>query len=170
MPPHRLQKEIKKHQPFDTQGQEAYLNLIRTAGQLSADFHHLFKQHGLSQTSYNVLRILRGAQDHEDPQGLPCLEVGSRLITRVPDITRLVNRLVDAHLVVRTRADNDRRVARVRITDVGRALLDQLDQPVLEIHHQQLSHMTRAELDQLNHLLEKARSAPPSPTSAAEPD
>ena len=156
-----LQTEIKKHEPFDDRGQEAYLNLIRTAGQLSADFHQLFKQHGLSQTSYNVLRILRGAQDHDDPAGLPCLEVGSRLITRVPDITRLVNRLIEAGLVIRTRTDADRRVARVSITDAGRALLDKLDGPVLEMHHRQLSHLTEKELAEFNRLLEKARAASP---------
>ena len=152
-----LQHEIKKHQPFTIPAQELYLNLVRTAGQCGGGFHCLFKKHGLSETGYNVLRILRGAAESENAQGLPCLEVASRLITRVPDITRLVNRLIEAGLVVRTRATNDRRIARVSITPAGLTLLKKLDAPVRKLHEAQFQHLSTAEIEQLIHLLEKAR-------------
>jgi DNA-binding MarR family transcriptional regulator len=159
-----LQYELKKCRPFEHASQEAYVNVLRTASWLSGDFHALFKRHGLSETTYNVLRILRGARKVERLPGLPCLEVADRLITRVPDITRLVNRLIDAGLVTRTRDAADRRVALVSITDAGLRLLKKLDQPVVELHERQLGHLDEVELDELNRLLEKARG------SAAEPE
>jgi DNA-binding MarR family transcriptional regulator len=159
MPAPSLQQEVKKRRPFESPAQEAYLNLVRTTGHLSGQFHALFKEHGLSETSYNVLRILRGARQAEGVEGLPCLEVAERLITRVPDITRLVNRLVEVGLVVRAKGEVDRRVSRVCITEAGLAVLAELDRPVRKLHRDQLAHLSEKELVQLNRLLEKARSA-----------
>ena len=84
-----LQAELKKRDPFDSLEQEAFLNLLRTTDQLNCEFTRLFMAHGLSGPQYNVLRILRGAGE----EGLPCLEIASQMITRMPDITRLVDRL-----------------------------------------------------------------------------
>ena len=82
-----LQTELKKRQPFESPEQEAYLNLLRTYGVLSAPFIQLFKQHGMTDTQYNALRILRGAGGE-----LPCLNIAERMVHRVPDITRLIDR------------------------------------------------------------------------------
>lgn len=153
-----LQHDVKKKQPFDCPSQEAYLNLIRTAGQLSGPMHALFKSHGLSESTYNVLRILRGAAETEEAKGLPCLEVASRLVTRVPDITRLVDRLINAGWAQRTRASADRRIVTVSITDAGLELLDQLDEPVKKLHEQQFAHLNEQDVRDLNRLLEKART------------
>lgn len=155
-----LQDEIKKKQPFDCCEQEVYLNLIRTTGHLCSAFCCLFKAHGLSESTYNVLRILRGAAQNERAGGLPCLEVADRLITRVPDITRLVDRLIIAGLAKRTRNDIDRRVVIVSITQEGLDLLDKLDKPLVELHQKQLGHLSADELQTLNHLLETARHPP----------
>ncbi|MEM6458520.1 MAG: MarR family transcriptional regulator [Planctomycetota bacterium] len=160
MPPPTLQSELKKRQPFDCPAEEAYLNLVRTAGVLSGEFAALFKAHGLSESTYNVLRILRGAKRGESAEGLPSLEVAERLVTRVPDITRLVNRLIEAGLASRCRADDDRRVARVSITPAGLEVLRRLDRPVRRLHTRQLGHLGAEELATLNRLLEKARRAP----------
>lgn len=150
-----LKDEIKKRKPFDSPAEEAYLNLLRTTTELAADFERLFKDAGLSEPQYNVLRILRGAG--ADGAGLPCLEVASRMITRVPDITRLVDRLEAAELVERARTREDRRVVLVRITAKGLAAIAPLDGAIAEIHKRQMGHMTRKELDELSRLLVKAR-------------
>ena len=156
MPASKLQEQIKKKQPFDVPEEEAYLNLLRTHGVLYAEFHQLFKSAGISEPKYNVLRILRGA----GPDGLPSLEVADRMITRLPDITRLVDRLEAENLVRRERSDEDRRVVRVKATQKGLDVLAGLDGPVGALHKSQLGHLSRAELAELSRLLEKARERP----------
>src|SRR5215213_10566468 len=148
-----LKDEIKKRKPFDDPAEEAYLNLLRTAAVLGTDFERLFKAAGLSEPQYNVLRILRGAGG----DGLPCLEIGARMITRVPDITRLVDRLEAAGLVERARTSEDRRVVLVKITKKGLEAIAPLDASLAEIHKRQMGHMNRRELEELSRLLVKAR-------------
>jgi DNA-binding MarR family transcriptional regulator len=171
-----LQHEIKKRHPFTCLEQEVYLNLLRTIDLLGRDFDELLRTTGISQTGYNVLRILRGAAEtpnnsqHADgpehstsphrPVGLPCGEIGSRLVTREPDVTRLLDRLEKRTLIQRHRCDKDRRVVYAAITPAGQALLASLDAPILALHHKQLSHLSQANLSKLIELLEHARSAP----------
>src|SRR3954451_13659887 len=128
-----LQDEVKKRHPFEAPEQEVALNLLKTSEYIQAGFARLFKQHGISGAQYNVLRILRGAGTE-----LPCLEVGSRMISHLPDITRLVDRLEGAKLVERCRTKEDRRLVLVKITKSGLKLLDDLDAPVLDLHKRQL--------------------------------
>ena len=151
-----LQQELKKREPFAVPEQEAMLNLLRTADRLQLEFARLFRGHGLSPAQYNVLRILRG----EGGAGLPSLEIASRMIASVPDITRLVDRLEAARLVARDRSDRDRRVVRVRITDAGLDRLSRLDEPVLALHRRLLGHLDPIELRALSDLLVKARHRP----------
>ena len=159
MPAGSLQDELKKKHGFDSPEQQAYLNLCYTHAELSAEFARLFKAHGLSEATYNILRVLRGVRKHPENglDALPCGEIGCRLVTRVPDITRLIDRLVKAELVDRIRGSEDRRVVLARITTRGLKLLNKLDGPVLELHAQTLGHLSRSELKQLNELLERAR-------------
>lgn len=151
--PSSLQREIFKKQPFRSPHQEAYLNLVRSASLLESRVERLLKPHGLSPATYNVLRILRGAGE----DGRKCHEIGEHMITRVPDITRLVDRLERAALARRERCDKDRRAVFVRITPAGLKLLARIDEPLLELHAQQLGHMTRKQLDALSELLALAR-------------
>ena len=151
-----LKDEIKKQKPFEHPEEEAYLNLLRTTGVLYAEFDRVFKPTGLSEAQYNVLRILRGAGGY----GLPCTEIGTRLISRVPDVTRLVDRLEAAGLVGRCRISQDRRVVQVKITEKGLALLSELDEPLIQLNKKLLGHLTRNELEELSRLLVKARHAP----------
>lgn len=155
----KLQDELKKKRGFDSPEQQAYLNLAYTHAQFAAQFAQLFKAYGLSEATYNILRVLRGVRKHSENgrDALPCGEIGERLITRVPDVTRLIDRLVKAELVDRIRGEADRRVVLARITTKGLALLRKIDGPVLELHGQTLGHLTRAELKQLNDLLQRAR-------------
>ena len=159
MQPPPLQTELKKKHGFDSPEQQAYLNLTYTHSLLTAQFAQFFKSHGLSEATYNILRVLRGVRKHPENglDAMPCGAIGERLITRVPDVTRLIDRLVKAGLVDRIRGEADRRVVLARITTKGLALLRKLDEPILELHHQTLGHLSKDELKQLNNLLEKAR-------------
>lgn len=147
-----LAQEVAKREPFELPEQEAMLNIVRTAGALNADFDRLFRAHGLTDAQYNVLRILRGVG-----RRMPSLAITERTVTRVPDITRLVDRLEAAGLVERQRCEEDRRIVYVAITREGLRKLAELDRPVAELHRSQLEHMSRAELRTLSRLLVKAR-------------
>jgi MarR family transcriptional regulator, organic hydroperoxide resistance regulator len=126
---------------------------LRTTDALETQVEIWLKQFGLTGTQYNALRILRGA----DQEGLPCREIGERMITRDPDITRLLNRLEDRGFVQRTRAKHDRRVIYGKITAAGLKLLREMDGP-LEMHgREMLRHVGQEKLKQLIELLELVR-------------
>jgi len=131
----------------------AFLDLMRTCDLLSRRPALLLKDEDLSATQYNVLRILRGA-----PDGLPCGEIASRMITRDPDVTRLLDRLEKRGLISRCRESKDRRVVMAKITPEGLELLTRLDEPVQEMHRQQLSHLGKRRLRELEELLQAARA------------
>lgn len=147
-----LREALKKRNAFECPEQEVALNLLRTADRVHSGFQKLFKSHGLTEQQYNVLRILRGTG-----APLPCLEIAQRMITRLPDITRLLDRLENSGYVERKRCTKDRRVVFIAITEQALQLLAQLDAPVTELHRAQLGHLTKSELKQLTQLLEKAR-------------
>lgn len=165
-----LAAEIGKTNPFQSATQEAYLNLIRTAAILSNQLERLFKTRGLSESTYNILRILRGVAglqgapsskygDEHTRAGLPLTEIGERMIAPVPDVTRLIDRLERLAFATRRRCDKDRRVIYACITDAGLDVLHEFDATVMEIHEEHLGHMSRSELEQMSALLEKARDA-----------
>ena len=131
----------------------AFLDLLRSTDMLSRGLVHILKAEDLSSTQYNVLRILRGAAD-----GLPCGEIASRMITRDPDITRLLDRLEKRELISRSRETRDRRTVIARITPDGLKLLARLDGPVEEGHRKQLGHLGRERLRALTELLSAART------------
>ena len=149
----KLLKEIHKVRPFDSVQQELFLNLIRTADHLMRGFEGLLKPYSLSPTQYNILRILRGVGDG----GIPCKGIGEHLITRDPDITRLLDRLEGRNLLTRQRDTKDRRVVSTRITAEGAKILKELDKPVLEMHRSQLAHVAEMKIAQLIDLLEEVR-------------
>jgi len=131
----------------------AFLDLLRTSDLLTRGAAHIIKNEDLSPTQYNVLRILRGT-----PEGLPSGEIAGRMITRDPDVTRLLDRLERRRLISRFRETADRRVVRARITPEGLKLLSRLDEPVREIHRKQLGHLGRDRLSALAELLAAARA------------
>ena len=149
----KLKDEIKQGKPFESLEAEVFLNLVRTADALSRGVEDILKLAGLSHAQYNVLRILRGAGE----QGLCCREVAERMITRDPDITRLLDRLERRDLLARSRDSKDRRVITVRITAGGQKLLKDLDGPMSEYNRKLLSHMDKSDLRKLVELLEVAR-------------
>jgi len=131
----------------------AALDLFRTSDLLSRAGAQLLKSEDLSRTQYNVIRILRGS-----PGGLPCGEIASRMITRDPDITRLLDRLSRRGLVGRRRESKDRRVVLTRIRPEGLEVLARLDGPIQQTHRKQLGHLGPQRLKQLAELLETVRS------------
>jgi DNA-binding MarR family transcriptional regulator len=148
----RLQHELKKKRPFESPQQEAALSVLRTADQLQIRFARLLREHGLTPSQYNVLRILRG-----EGKPLPILEVASRTITVVPGITGLIDRLEQAGFVNRVRCDRDRRVIYVALAGRGTRALAALDEPLVALHRRLLGHLSQAELKELIRLLEKVR-------------
>ena len=130
-----------------------FLELLRTTDMLSRGLVQVLKIEDVSSTQYNVLRILRGA-----PEGLPCGEIASRMITRDPDVTRLLDRLEKRELISRCRETEDRRTVRARIAPEGLKLLARLDEPVRAAHRNQLGHLGRQRLKALADLLRISRS------------
>jgi len=129
-----------------------YVRLMRAADALTREAEELLKPYGLSGTQYNVLRILRGAGEN----GLACREIGCRLISRDPDITRLLDRMEARGWIARARETEDRRVVKTRITSEGMRLLAELDKPVDELHRRQFSHLPESQLRRLSNLLGRA--------------
>ena len=123
----RVHVELKQSRPFARPESEAFVGLLRTAAMLDHAANEALKPYGLTQTQYNVLRILRGAGS----SGLCGREVGERLIARVPDVPRLLDRMVEARLISRERDSTDRRHVTARITPDGLQLLDRVT-PILE--------------------------------------
>ncbi len=149
----KLQREIKQARPFRSVEQEAFLNLQKTADALMQGVAETLKPFGVSPTQYNVLRILYGAAE-----GLSCREIGERMITRDPDVTRLLDRLEERDLVKRHRDRADRRIVLVEITAEGNELVEATDEPVARLLKNQLGHVGQARLNQLVELLEAIRT------------
>ena len=150
----KLQQELAQTRPCGSLEEEAYLNVQRTAGVLAQRIVEILKPHGLSPTQYNVLRILRGAGE----RGAACKEIGGRMVTPDPDITRLIDRLEKRGLVTRSRSTADRRRVPVQITGEGLKLLDELDAPVLASCGSTMAPLTADELQTLIQLLERLRT------------
>lgn len=145
----RLREEIRQKRPFTSGEQEAHLSIVRTASLLADGMEQVLKPAGLSTAQYNVLRILRGAE----PGGLCRNDVRDRMLTRMPDMTRLLDRMEAAGLVSRARDAEDRRMVTTRITATGLRLLDRLEQDVAAEHRRRLGHLGRERLRTLIELL-----------------
>ena len=139
---------------FDSPEQAAYLALWRTYDRLRALEDELFVRWDLTAQQYNVLRLIRA--DHPDP--VPTLSLVGRLVSRAPDVTRMLDKLEARVLISRTRSTTDRRAVLVGITEPGRALLDRIAHPLRDCHARQLGHLTRDELTALTALLKAARA------------
>lgn len=135
---------------FGSPRHTAFLGLIQAAAGCTDSVEAVLKPYGLGGAQYNVLRILRGAGE----EGLCRNEVRDRMLTRMPDMTRLLDRMEEAGLVTRSRSDTDRRVVSTRLTEAGRRLVDELDEPIAEVHERRMARLTDAQLRSLNELLE----------------
>jgi DNA-binding MarR family transcriptional regulator len=157
-----IQREIRQTRPFPSLQEQVTVNLIRTSAAVMEQWRaHLKKAEGLSASQYNILRILRGAR----PDSLRVSEVAERMLTRDPDMTRLMDRLVRRGYLHRDRDVADRRVVRVGITRDGLTALNRLD-GALETHvHASMAGLRPTQLKALDTLLNDLRagiSTPPS--------
>ena len=150
MRPDSVQSKTRR---FDSLQQEAYLSLWRTYDRLRAFEDALFQQFDITAQQYNLLRLLAAAH----PKPLPTLDLASRLISRAPDITRMLDKLETLGLIARTRHDADRRTVLVSIARKGQSLLDEIEQPLHECHQQQLGHLSKIQLRSLIDLLKETR-------------
>jgi DNA-binding MarR family transcriptional regulator len=148
-----LQEEIQQKRPFGSLEEEAFLSLQRTASLLLQALGRELKGHDLTPAPYNLLRILRGAGG----EALTCGEIGERLVSPGPDVTRLLDRLEGRRLVRRERDPADRRVVRARITTEGLAMLAELDPAVEAALKRLLGDLGEDGLRQLSALLARAR-------------
>lgn len=150
----KLREEIKQTKPFESREEEAFLNLVRTAEHLRRKSEEVLKPWNLSGTQYNVLRILRGA----GKPGLPCSEIGARMVTQDSDITRLLDRLENKGLIERARSSRDRRVVTARATRQAIRLLFDLDAPVRDSAKRWMGSLSAQELESLSATLERLRA------------
>jgi DNA-binding MarR family transcriptional regulator len=151
-------KPAKNHKPAAPSLEaKFFVALLRLSDRLAQDAELLIKSHGLTATQYNVLRILRGA----GPDGLPCKRIGDRMISRDPDMTRLLDRMEKHSWITRERQTEDRRVIKTRITAAGLEILRKLDAPVDELHKKQFGHLSAGKLKALADALEEAFPAAP---------
>ncbi len=148
-----MKAELRQRKPFRSLEHEAHLSIQRTAAELEHEFETAVKPYGITATQYNVLRILRGAE----PSGLCRNEIGSRMLRRVPDVTRLLDRLEDSRLVVRERGGDDRRFVTTRITAAGLDLLASLDAIVDRLHEARLGSLGEDRLRLLIEMLGQVR-------------
>jgi DNA-binding MarR family transcriptional regulator len=148
-----IREELKQRKPFRTLEEETSVSLARTAALMEYAASEVLRRYGLTPTQYNVLRILRGAE----PAGLGRNEVRERLVFKVSDATRLLDRLEQMGLVARTRGGEDRRIVVARITRKGLELLAPLDGEIEQFHRRKLGHMGARKLRTLLNLLAEAR-------------
>ena len=152
----KLKTEIKQRRPFSSVQEEVVLSLVRTADEVMAPLAAVLREANLSLSQYNILRVMRGAGE----EGLPCGEISERMVRRDPDLTRLLDRMEARGLISRARGTVDRRVVLTSITDEGRRLLAELDEPIRRATKARLAHMRSDRLELLRELLDEARSMP----------
>lgn len=149
-----LQAELRQRKPFANLQHEAQLSIIRTGSMLLDAFEQMLRPHGITTTQYNVLRILRGAA----PDGLCRNELRDRMLTRMPDVTRLLDRMEEAGLITRAREEEDRRMVRTTLTDAGRQLLCALEADVAAEQQRPFAGMSEEQLRRLIALLGTVRA------------
>jgi DNA-binding MarR family transcriptional regulator len=150
----RIQAELRQSKPIASLEEEAFLNIVRTADVINLALEDTLEPYGISATQYNVLRILRGAGS----AGTCCREIGERMITRDPDVTRLVDRLEKRKLVSRNRAKEDRRYITVRLTAAGLQMVNELDPLINQMHRKLVGILEKRQLETTIEVLEQIRS------------
>ena len=149
-----LRRDLGKRGSFDSIEQEAMLSILRTSDLLENRLARLLREHSLTPSQYNVLRILRG-----EATPMPCLEIASRMIQVAPAITRVVDQLIDRELAGKEQSSDDRRVFLVTITPAGKRLLRRIDKPIDQLHRSLLSAVPKQKLVELTKILATARES-----------
>ncbi|MEO8090313.1 MAG: MarR family transcriptional regulator [Gemmatimonadales bacterium] len=148
-----LQAELKQGKPFPRVSSEALLSVLRTAAVLEHQLTEVLKPYGITHTQYNVLRILRGA----GADGLCGRDVGERMVSRVPDVSRLLDRMEETGLISRERDPQDRRHVTARITRKGLTLLDRATPELEAVERARAGQIPTGRLKQLIEVLNAVR-------------
>ena len=161
-----IRNEIRQTRPFDSVADEAVVTLLATADRVRVALARVTEAHDITLQQYNVLRILRGAGE----EGLPTLDIASRMIEKSPGITRLLDRLEAHRLVRRVRCPGDRRQVLCHATETARRLLAGLDRPVADAGRDLLAPLGPPRTAELIRLLDAVRSttAPSRSTGSNE--
>lgn len=147
----KLEEQIQQKK-FKNENQKLAINILYTYGWLSSIQQSFFKKFDLSIQQFNILRILRG----QYPNCINVNDVKSRMIDKMSDVSRIVERLRKKELLEREICSEDRRRANLRITEKGLDLLAEIDKQEKEITN--VFNLSESEVKQLNYLLDKARS------------
>lgn len=153
----RLPSAVPEHpmtEAFCQPEQEVFANLLRSYDCLWSEQGKFFQGFGVTPQQFNVLAVLAS---RNEGVGVACQAIGEQLLNRVPDITRLLDRLEQAGLIWRERCCTDRRVVRTHLTDAGRAKVMEIRGPLQETLRARFAHMSADELAELNRLLVKVR-------------
>jgi DNA-binding MarR family transcriptional regulator len=151
---HRLQAELKQTKPFPRATAEALLGVLRTAAVLDHQISEALRPSRITSTQYNVLRILRGA----GPKGLCGREIAERLVSKVPDVSRLLDRMEEVGLLSRERNTDDRRHVVARITERGQEVLNRASPALEGIERARFGHLDPGSLQRLIDALDEVRS------------
>ncbi len=150
-----LHTELKESMPFSSIEHAAQLSIIRTGSMLMGAFERMLKPHGITATQFNVLRILRGA----GPEGLCRYEIAERMVNRMPDVTRLLDRMEEAGTIARERSSEDRRMVRTGITEQGHRLLEAVDGEAAAEQKRPFAELNPEQMQMLVHLLSRVRGS-----------
>ncbi|MGF1573405.1 MAG: MarR family winged helix-turn-helix transcriptional regulator [Sumerlaeia bacterium] len=144
-------EHLKQTKGFESNRQELFLLLLRVVENLTYGLERKLEEQGVTMTQYNALRILKGAGE----EGLPCREVGNRMVKRVPDVTRLLDRLEKQELITRKRVETNRRIVMSKITPKGEELIQRLNPMTESFHNHSFANFNDGEVEQLIHLLDR---------------
>lgn len=150
-----LNTELRQNKPFSSLRHEAHVAIIRTSWRLMDAFERALKPFGITVTQFNVLRILRGS----NPDGLCRNELADRMVTRMPDMTRLLDRMEDMGLIERSRDPDDRRMVRTQITKKGLKLLEQVDETARAEQDRPFERLDDEEVRMLIEMLQTIRES-----------
>lgn len=143
----RLQAELKQTKPFPRRSSEAFLSVLRTAAVLEHQLNEALRPIGITELQYNVLRILRGAGSN----GLCGREISERLVSKVPDVSRLLDRMEDMQLLRRERDATDRRQVTAHITPKGLRTLDEATPRLEVVERERFGHLDG---ERLQHIID----------------
>jgi DNA-binding MarR family transcriptional regulator len=147
-----IEKDISQRK-FGSEFQKAMVNLIYTHNWMMERMKQFFEKADLTPQQFNILRILRGAA-----QPLSTLQIRQRMLDKMSDTSRIVDRLIKKGLTKKVVCKTDRRLVDVSITEKGLKLLDKLDEAQNELDSI-VSHLSEREANDLNNLLDKIRNS-----------
>ena len=149
----KIEEEIKQEKFRDIY-EKAVLNLFVTTNGIEALVNRFMKEYGITMQQFNVLRILKGQYPNPAPLNL----ISSRMLDKMSNASRIIDKLVSKELITRTTCPNDRRSVDHLITQKGMELLEKVNEGLYKLYDKKFKNLNKTETEQLNKLLDKFRS------------